>query len=75
MIKNFQNSRVYQKDKVEVIFRIQELKMIRYLTTDKDYLRKNTSWKLIMILKKEYLQDGLIGPKNYKMKKHCFGNL
>ena len=43
MIKNFQNSRVYQKDKAEVIFRIQELKMIRYLTTDKDYLRKNTS--------------------------------
>ena len=75
MIKNFQNSRVYQKDKAEVIFRIQELKMIRYLTTDKDYLTKNTSQKLIMILKKEYLQDGLIGLQNRKLVVDAFGNI
>jgi hypothetical protein len=42
---------------------------------DKDFLRKNTSLRLIMTLKKENLQDGLIGPYNHTLMAGVFGNI
>ena len=51
------------------------LLMIGKLTIIKNFPRKNTSLKLTMIPKKEYLQVGLIGLKNQFMMVEPFGNM
>ena len=72
-IKNSQNLKNYRKDRVEVIFHI---KIIHgQLTMDKGFLRKSTSLRLIMTLKKENSQDGLIGQYNHTLTGDVFGNI
>ena len=74
-IKHFQNLLIYKSERVKVMFIVKKIFVTGDQMMEITFLKKKTSQKHIMILKKEYLLDGLIGLKNQRFKGVYFGNI